>query len=163
MSREADLQERVEELEMAFEEMTRVPDAMMEVGALKLTATEGRMLGALLHNHGRLVTREAMLQALYYDRAGEWPEIKIIDVYLCKLRKRLAEAGVGGTISTIRGRGYIAEGFDVSELRNRPTIASDNLVRLIDKSLAVIEQTLARQPMPIRAQMRRYVASAFEE
>ena len=35
------------------------------------------------------------------------PEIKIIDVFICKLRKKLAQAGADGLIGTIWGRGYI--------------------------------------------------------
>ncbi len=36
------------------------------------------------------------------------PELKIIDVFICKLRKKLAEA-TGGTnyIETVWGRGYV--------------------------------------------------------
>jgi two-component system cell cycle response regulator CtrA len=36
------------------------------------------------------------------------PELKIIDVFICKLRKKLASAGDGRNyIETVRGRGYV--------------------------------------------------------
>jgi two-component system cell cycle response regulator CtrA len=35
------------------------------------------------------------------------PEMKIIDVFICKLRKKLAQAGADNLIGTIWGRGYM--------------------------------------------------------
>jgi two-component system cell cycle response regulator CtrA len=35
------------------------------------------------------------------------PEVKIIDVFICKLRKKLAQAGAGELIGTVWGRGYV--------------------------------------------------------
>jgi two-component system cell cycle response regulator CtrA len=36
------------------------------------------------------------------------PELKIIDVFICKLRKKLSEAtGGGSSIETVWGRGYV--------------------------------------------------------
>jgi two-component system cell cycle response regulator CtrA len=36
------------------------------------------------------------------------PEIKIIDVFICKLRRKLSEASGGtGYIETVWGRGYV--------------------------------------------------------
>jgi two-component system cell cycle response regulator CtrA len=34
------------------------------------------------------------------------PELKIIDVFICKVRKKLAEAGAPKLIETVWGRGY---------------------------------------------------------
>ena len=33
--------------------------------------------------------------------------MKIIDVFICKLRKKLAQAGAGSLIGTVWGRGYM--------------------------------------------------------
>ncbi len=41
------------------------------------------------------------------------PEIKIIDVFICKLRKKLADAGVRNIIGTVWGRGYILKDSDI--------------------------------------------------
>jgi len=35
------------------------------------------------------------------------PEMKIIDVFICKLRKKLAQAGAPNLIGTVWGRGYM--------------------------------------------------------
>jgi two-component system cell cycle response regulator CtrA len=35
------------------------------------------------------------------------PEVKIIDVFICKLRKKLAQAGAADVIGTVWGRGYV--------------------------------------------------------
>jgi two-component system cell cycle response regulator CtrA len=35
------------------------------------------------------------------------PEVKIIDVFICKLRKKLAHAGAADLIGTVWGRGYV--------------------------------------------------------
>jgi two-component system cell cycle response regulator CtrA len=35
------------------------------------------------------------------------PEMKIIDVFICKLRKKLQVFGAGHLISTVWGRGYM--------------------------------------------------------
>jgi two-component system cell cycle response regulator CtrA len=35
------------------------------------------------------------------------PEMKIIDVFICKLRKKLALAGADNLIGTVWGRGYM--------------------------------------------------------
>jgi len=54
---------------------------------------------------GMALTKEAFLNHLYGGM--DEPEIKIIDVFICKLRKKLAQAGADGLIGTIWGRGYI--------------------------------------------------------
>jgi two-component system cell cycle response regulator CtrA len=35
------------------------------------------------------------------------PEVKIIDVFICKLLKKLAHAGAADLIGTVWGRGYV--------------------------------------------------------
>jgi two-component system cell cycle response regulator CtrA len=44
------------------------------------------------------------------------PEVKIIDVFVCKLRKKLARAGAGGIIGTLWGRGYVIREPAANEL-----------------------------------------------
>jgi len=54
---------------------------------------------------GTTVTKEMLLNHLY--RGMDEPEIKIIDVFVCKLRKKLAEPTGGKSyIETVWGRGY---------------------------------------------------------
>jgi len=71
-----------------------------------LTGKEYRILELLSLRKGSTVTKEMFLNHLY---AGmDEPEIKIIDVFVCKLRKKLAQA-TGGKhyIETVWGRGYV--------------------------------------------------------
>jgi two-component system, cell cycle response regulator CtrA len=71
-----------------------------------LTGKEYAILELLSRRKGTTLTKEMFLDHLY---AGvHEPEIKIIDVFVCKLRKKLAQA-TGGShyIETVWGRGYV--------------------------------------------------------
>ena len=47
------------------------------------------------------------------------PEIKIIDVFVCKLRKKLADASGGvNYIETVWGRGYMLKDNESNENKN---------------------------------------------
>jgi two-component system cell cycle response regulator CtrA len=52
-----------------------------------------------------VLTKEAFLNHLYGGM--DEPEMKIIDVFICKLRKKLALAGAENLIGTVWGRGYM--------------------------------------------------------
>ena len=54
---------------------------------------------------GMVLTKEAFLNHLYGGM--DEPEMKIIDVFICKLRKKLAQAGADNLIGTVWGRGYM--------------------------------------------------------
>jgi two-component system cell cycle response regulator CtrA len=70
-----------------------------------LTCKEYQMLELLALRKGTTLTKEMFLSYLYGGM--DEPEIKIIDVYICKLRKKLASASGGKDyIETIWGRGY---------------------------------------------------------
>lgn len=72
---------------------------------IQATSKEFAILAALVKARGRAVTKENLLKALYWDRWGkDEPEMKIIDVFVCKLRKKIKPAGLG--IKTHWGRGY---------------------------------------------------------
>ena len=71
-----------------------------------LTAKEYQLLELLSLHKGIPLTKEVIMNHLYNDM--EEPEIKIIDVFVCKLRKKLADASSGKTyIETVWGRGYV--------------------------------------------------------
>ncbi len=55
-----------------------------------------------------VLTKGAILSNLY-DGLDE-PEPKIIDVFICKMRKKLAAAGAPNAIGTVGGRGYSIRG-----------------------------------------------------
>ena len=69
-----------------------------------LTGKEYAILELLVLRKGMILTKEAFLNHLYGGM--DEPEMKIIDVFICKLRKKLAVAGADGLIGTVWGRGY---------------------------------------------------------
>ncbi|MCP1167855.1 response regulator transcription factor CtrA [Limimaricola litoreus] len=71
-----------------------------------LTGKEYQMLELLSLRKGTTLTKEMFLNHLYGGM--DEPELKIIDVFICKLRKKLAQA-TGGEhyIETVWGRGYV--------------------------------------------------------
>lgn len=71
---------------------------------LHLTNKEYAILELLMLRKGMALSKEAFLNHLY--GGIDEPEGKIIDVFVCKLRKKLALAGAEGLIGTIWGRGY---------------------------------------------------------
>lgn len=72
---------------------------------LHLTAKEYSVLELLMLRKGMVMTKEGFLNHLY--GGIDEPEIKIVDVFICKLRKKLAQAGVNDLICTVWGRGYM--------------------------------------------------------
>ena len=74
---------------------------------LHLTAKEYQILALLALQIGSTLTKETFLNHLYGGLDDE-PEAKIIDVFICKLRKKLANASGGQDyIENIWGRGYV--------------------------------------------------------
>ena len=73
---------------------------------LHLTGKEYQMLELLSLRKGSTLTKEMFLNHLYGGM--DEPEVKIIDVFICKLRKKLALATDGANyIETVWGRGYV--------------------------------------------------------
>lgn len=71
-----------------------------------LTGKEYQMLELLSLRKGTTLTKEMFLNHLYGGM--DEPELKIIDVFICKLRKKLSEASDGeNNIETVWGRGYV--------------------------------------------------------
>lgn len=77
-----------------------------------LTGKEFQMIELLANKQGSTLTKEMFLNHLYGGR--DEPELKIIDVFICKLRKKLANASRSVNnpngldyIETVWGRGYV--------------------------------------------------------
>ena len=70
-----------------------------------LTGKEYAILELLVLRKGMVLTKDAFLSHLYGGL--DEPEMKIIDVFVCKLRKKLALAGADNLIVTLWGRGYM--------------------------------------------------------
>jgi hypothetical protein len=76
--------------------------------AFKTTGTETKLL--IFLSDGRVHSKDSIFNALYFD-PDESAEPKIIDVFVCKMRKKLAGSGIA--IITHWGIGYQIEGVDV--------------------------------------------------
>jgi two-component system cell cycle response regulator CtrA len=73
---------------------------------LHLTGKEYGILELLSLRKGTTLTKEMFLNHLYGGM--DEPELKIIDVFVCKLRKKLTAATGGENyIETVWGRGYV--------------------------------------------------------
>jgi len=77
-----------------------------EGAPLHLTGKEYGILELLSLRKGTTLTKEMFLNHLYGGM--DEPELKIIDVFVCKLRKKLSVATHGDNyIETVWGRGYV--------------------------------------------------------
>jgi two-component system, cell cycle response regulator CtrA len=80
-----------------------------------LTAKEYQMLELLALRKGMTLTKEMFLNHLYGGM--DEPGMKIVDVFMCKLRKKLLSASGGKDyIETVWGRGYV--------LREQPEVGA---------------------------------------
>lgn len=74
---------------------------------LHLTSKEYSILELLLLRKGAVLTKDMFLNHLY--GGIDEPEMKIIDVFICKLRRKLQRFGAEHMITTVWGRGYILQ------------------------------------------------------
>ena len=73
---------------------------------INLTGKEFQMLELLSMRKGTTLTKDMFLNYLYSGM--DEPELKIIDVFMCKIRKKIAAATGGENyIETVWGRGYV--------------------------------------------------------
>ena len=108
---------------------------MVEINGARvhLTGKEYQPLELLALRKGMTLTKEMFLSHLYGGM--DEPEMKIIDVFICKLRKKLANASGGKNyIETVWRRGYVMR--EQGRLRRRP----DKL------PLFIIKKTAAPEP-----------------
>jgi two-component system, cell cycle response regulator CtrA len=90
--------------------------------AVHLTGKEYQMLELLSLRKGTTLTKEMFLNHLYGGM--DEPELKIIDVFICKLRKKLNTATGGENyIETVWGRGYVLREPHPDHLDDTPRIA----------------------------------------
>ncbi|HYG86937.1 MAG TPA: response regulator transcription factor [Azospirillum sp.] len=81
---------------------------------LRLSRREHAILSVLALHHRRVVSKEHVYESVYGPSDSK-PLDKVIDVYLCKLRKKIADATGGGCyIETVYGRGFKLEAPDVA-------------------------------------------------
>ena len=80
------LEDRIQELEEAMGLCVLPP---LEWG---LTVQQARLFGALLERE--VLTKDAAMAALYRDRGDDEPEMKIVDVFVCHIRRKLKPFGI---------------------------------------------------------------------
>ena len=90
---------------------------------VNITGKEYGILELLALRKGTTLTKEMFLNHLYGGR--DEPELKIIDVFICKLRKKLAAVlGNESYIQTVWGRGYVLrDPAPGSEIQTQPAAA----------------------------------------
>jgi two-component system cell cycle response regulator CtrA len=87
-----------------------VGDKMLEIDgkAVHLTAREFGIIEIMAQRKGQTVSKQSLMTHLYAADNGEEPAPKIIDVFICKLRKKIMDASGGADyIGTIWGTGYV--------------------------------------------------------
>ena len=88
---------------------------------LHLTGKEYGIIELLSLRKGTTLTKEMFLNHLYGGM--DEPEVKIIDVFICKLRKKIADRTDGDNyIETVWGRGYVLR--DPQAEKTTPTVAN---------------------------------------
>lgn len=80
-----------------------------------LTGKEYQMLELLALRKGITQSKDAFVNHLYGGR--DEPELKIIDVFICKLRKKLRAAGAD-YVETVWGRGYVLRDPKLPEVQS---------------------------------------------
>lgn len=97
-----------------------------------LTATEFAILELLVMRRGSVVGKKMIENHIYGGRKHS--AAKLIDVYVCKLRRKLADAGAADVITTAWGRGYA-----IHESESEPA----------DDTIVVATHSPAREPADV--------------
>lgn len=95
------------ENERLLEEIVRLQEAFgitdeLAPIALRLTGKECALLGILMKRD--TCTKQQIMSGLYAIGPDEEPEVKIVDVFVCKMRKKLKPFGI--EVDTVWGQGY---------------------------------------------------------
>ncbi|KHA50217.1 response regulator transcription factor [Sulfitobacter geojensis] len=82
-------------------------DPIISGSRIKLSKREHSVFQHLALNSNKVISKDAIYDAVYGSSIDQ-PFDKIIDVYICKLRKKIAAASESGWqyIETVQGRGY---------------------------------------------------------
>ena len=110
--------------------------ASVDKNTINLTGKEYAILELLALRKGTTLTKEMFLNHLYGGM--DEPELKIIDVFICKLRRKLAEAlGHDNIIETVWGRGYVLRDPEMDSIYASP-----------EKVIQAKALSLSEQPLP---------------
>lgn len=116
-----ELQRVIDNLEMQLQtlrDLLKIPETTpWDKG---MTKTEARAWECL--SEGKIIPRELIYDAMYYDCNDAPPEVKIVDVYIHKLRSKLRKHKEPWWIQTVWGRGYTIHKIDPSFWDEVPNI-----------------------------------------
>jgi len=73
--------------------------------SIDLSKNEYRLLYILMKNHGKILSREKILRALWDDE--RFVDDNTLTVNINRLRRKIEQAGMNGYIETKVGQGYI--------------------------------------------------------
>lgn len=110
---------------------------------VRLTRKEYEIVELMALRLGQTVTKEQVFGQLY--GGPDEPEMKIIDVFICKIRFKLRAMGAGGHIQTVWGRGY----------RLMPEAGEDKQqkVGVTDSNVGSVLALLAKTPSVSRSRL----------
>ena len=93
-----------DKLELFIKPLTEQEDPQMwaEYG---LTRREQRIVSTLFARKGLTTSRSGVMQALYFDHINDWPNEKIIDVFVMRARLKLLVKDAWH-IETVWGQGF---------------------------------------------------------
>ena len=74
---------------------------------VRITRREFEVLEMLMLRRGVLLTKEHFMHRFYGAEDG--PDQRILDVFICKLRRKLAAEGGAEIVRTVWGRGYVLD------------------------------------------------------
>ncbi|ETZ06829.1 cell cycle response regulator CtrA [Holospora obtusa F1] len=104
---------------------------------VRLTGTEYKILELLMKRKGITLAKTSFLNAIY--NGMDEPELKIIDVFVCKIRKKLTDIhpSGGNYVETIWGRGYVLREPEEREIET-PIKKSEKSAFLSSESASVL-------------------------
>lgn len=118
---------------------------------IHLTGKEYRVIELLALRLGQTITKEMLLDHLYGGM--DEPEIKIIDVFVCKVRAKLRKAGAAGHIRTIWGSGYQMTEEPGQELQTKPPAGGVSLPARVLAAVAAIPANQTRSTREVARAM----------
>lgn len=91
-------------------------DPVISGQQVKLSKREYSIFHHLALNTGKVISKDAIYDAVYAMSVDQ-PFDKVIDVYICKLRKKISSAAESGSqyIETVHGRGFELSAPEVAE------------------------------------------------
>jgi two-component system cell cycle response regulator CtrA len=108
---------------------------------LHLTKKEYQIIEILVLRKGFVLSKETLLDHLYGGL--DEPNPKIVDVFICKIRRKLIAMGAGDLIETNWGRGYM--------ISDKPAAASSPIAEQAQPSPVSEKNTMVTEPLRLSA------------